>query len=170
MHNSSDDIRYILQDGSPVACEDESAWREFMRSPENILIGDTEVGKFQVLTLFLGFNSGSAKKPIFFQTTIIGAHGNTPRHATTLEQAKENHQGNVKVCNVITKYQADVAEGKAPKPFKPIRSFVRSDGIHFVLESEECAKEALSEGGLWERRGDTLVFLVGKRDPSHPES
>ena len=142
-----------------------------MRHPENISIGDTQVGKFQVLTLFLGFNHGSAEKPIFFQTTILGAHGNTPRHATTLEQAEENHRGNIKVCNVITKHQADVAAGKAPKPFKPIRSFVLSDGIHFVLESEECAKEAFSDGGdLWELRGNTLVFLVGRRDPSHPDS
>ena len=163
--------RYILEGEAPVICEDEAIWREFMRAPENISIGDTQVGKFQVLTLFLGFNSGSREKPIFFQTTIIGAYGNTPEHATTLEQAKDNHQGNVNVSNAIVKHQADVAAGKAPKPFKPVECLILDDGMHCVLESVECAKEAFADGGSsWELRGNTLVFLVGRRDPSHPDS
>ena len=161
----SDYQRYILKDRQPVICDDESTWREFIRNSENVLVAQDQVGRFEVLTLFLGFNSGTPDKPIFFQTTIIGADDNHPKHAATWEQAERNHAGNIKVITLTANHEAAVADGTAKEPFKPVEWLVFPGELHFVLESEQAAIKALPENSeFWERRGKTLIFLVKSTD------
>lgn len=49
-----------------------------LRCKENVLIANDTVGQFRVMTVFLGFNQGSAENPKFFQTTCfrISTEGN----------------------------------------------------------------------------------------------
>ncbi|MGD1953139.1 MAG: hypothetical protein ACFB14_26360 [Leptolyngbyaceae cyanobacterium] len=157
--------RYILDDDhQPVVCEDEIVWREFMSKPENVLVAQDSIGKYTVVTVFLGFNRFNVEQPVFFQTTVFGADEHSHRDAATWEQAEDNHRGNVKVTKMMADYQADLAAGKKRKSFKPIECKVLYDELHFVLESEKAAIEALPVNKRrWERRGNVIVFIVGER-------
>lgn len=159
------DQRYILKDRQPVVCKDEAEWREFMRNPENVLVAQDRIGRFDVLTLFLGFNTGTVEQPLFFQTTIIGADDNHPKHAVDWGQAKQNHAANAKVIKLTNNHEIAVANGTAKEPFRPVEWLVFPDELHFVLESEQAAIKALPENSeFWERRGKVIVFLVKPGD------
>ena len=110
-----------------------------MRAPKNVLVAQNEISRFEVLTLFLGFNTGTTENPIFFQTTIIGADDNLPKHAATWEQAKKNHASNIKVITLTANHEAAVASGTAKEPFRPVEWLVFPGELHFVLESEDAA-------------------------------
>ena len=78
--NLKDLQRYILQEQQPVACNAETAWRDFMNDGNNLLVANDPAGKFQVVTVFLGFNYGTIEKPKFFQTTCLGASSEKTPH------------------------------------------------------------------------------------------
>lgn len=157
---SQDHQRYILKDHQPIVCEDETVWREFMRKPENILVARDSAGKYTVLTLFLGFNSGTAEQPVFFQTSVLGQTGHTHGSAATWEQAKDNHKRNLRGSTLLAEHLDRVAAGTS-KSFKPTAIDARPNEIHFRLESEQAAIDELPEDTKrWKRRGDTIVFIV----------
>ncbi|MDV3348185.1 hypothetical protein D0962_35180 [Leptolyngbyaceae cyanobacterium CCMR0082] len=164
--------RYILKERQPVICEDKAEWREFMRKPKNILVAQDSVGsKFEVLTVFLGFNNGSAEKPFFFQTTIFGVDEHSHGDAATWEKASGNHYALLQSAAGLAEYMDNVELGVEQNTFTAIDIQVLDNELHFILESEEAAKKALSENGKhWERLGKTLVFKFGLRDSDHPES
>ncbi|NEZ65607.1 hypothetical protein D0962_23095 [Leptolyngbyaceae cyanobacterium CCMR0082] len=155
------DQRYILKDRQPVACKDEAEWREFMRNPGNVLVAQDSVGeRYTVITVFLGFNSGTTEQPVFFQTSVIGQTGHTHGSAANWEQAQENHRRNVRGSILLAGHLERVAAG-IDRSFAPIDIKGYPNEIHFQLESEQAAINELPEDTRrWKRRGDTIVFVV----------
>ena len=154
-----DPHRYILKDHQPLACDDESTWRAFMNEGANLLVAQDTVGKFTVVTVFLGFNYGNVEQPNFFQTTCLGADNeNRPRYTATWEQALLQHRGKVKCAQMLTDFAAEQAAG-IDRSFKFVDCKVTLEELQFVLESEAEAIRALPEDqGDWKRRERVLVF------------
>ena len=65
--DSQDPQHYILENQGPVICDDEATWRAFMCNGENLLVAKDTVGKYTVITVFLGFDYGDIETPKFFQ-------------------------------------------------------------------------------------------------------
>ena len=61
-----DTQHYILENQIPAICDDEATWRAFMNKGENLLVAKDAVGKYTVITVFLGFNHGDIETPKFF--------------------------------------------------------------------------------------------------------
>ncbi|ESA35025.1 hypothetical protein N836_14800 [Leptolyngbya sp. Heron Island J] len=154
-----DPHRYILKDYQPVICDDESTWRAFMNDGANLLVAQDTVGKFTVVTVFLGFNYGNIEQPRFFQTTCLGTDSeNRPRYTATWEQAMLQHRGKVKCAQMLTNFAAEQAAG-IDRSFRFVDCKVIPGELQFVLESEAEAIRALPEDqGDWQRRGRVLVF------------
>ena len=156
-----EDQRYILENGQPVACDDETTWQEFMRNPENVLVAQDSAGKYDVLTVFLGFNQGSTEQPAFFQTSVFGMDEHSHGDAATWSEAQSYHAGLLMSANRMAKRQADIKAGIKRRSFTAIDIQVVSNEIHFVLESEEHAIKALPvDKKHWKRRGNVIVFVV----------
>ncbi|MEM9009339.1 MAG: hypothetical protein AAGE59_38290 [Cyanobacteria bacterium P01_F01_bin.86] len=101
LDKSKDLQRYILQDQQPVICNDEAIWRAFMNDGSNLLVAHDPTGKFQVITVFLGFNYVTTEQPKFFQTTCLGADSEKNLHySATWEMVNplryRNHSTNKK--------------------------------------------------------------------------
>ncbi|MGD1949381.1 MAG: hypothetical protein ACFB14_07015 [Leptolyngbyaceae cyanobacterium] len=152
---------YTLNSQQPVICEDELAWRAFMNEGANLLVAQDAVGKFTVVTVFLGFNYGNVEQPRFFQTTCLGADSeNRPRYTATWEQAMLQHRGKIKCAQMLTNFAAEQAAG-IDRSFKFIDCKVVPGELQFVLESEAEAIRALpKDEGDWQRRGRILVFNI----------
>ncbi|MBT9317091.1 hypothetical protein [Leptothoe spongobia] len=154
-----DSRHYTLNNQQPLVCEDESTWRAFMNDGANLLVAQDTVGKFTVVTVFLGFNYGNVEQPRFFQTTCLGADSeNRPRYTATWERAILQHRGKVKGAQMLSDFAAEQAAG-IDRSFKFVDCKVMPGELQFVLESEAEAMRALPEDqGDWQRRGQILVF------------
>ena len=160
------DERYILENQMPVVCSQESVWRDFMRDKNNVLVAHDVVGKFTILTMFLGFNNGSAEKPQFFQTTCFGdGSAGKPKYSKDWRWAMIHHRGKIACAKALIKFSDERAAG-IDRSFKFVEcQFHPPSEIHFILESEAEAKKAVPfNEGHWERRGRAIVFLVHSRD------
>lgn len=156
--------RYILEGETPIICDDECRWREFMRDGRNILVARDEVGKFTVVTVFLGFNHGTEEKPKFFQTTCFGADNPMPKYSKDWHWAMLQHRGKIACAEGLIKFSAERAAG-IDRSFKFVDWKIYPDELHFVLASEADAERAMPVNKKhWERRGRTIVFLVRPAD------
>ncbi|MEM6256307.1 MAG: hypothetical protein AAF821_25620 [Cyanobacteria bacterium P01_D01_bin.156] len=157
--NSGDLQRYILQDKQPVVCENEATWRAFMNKGDNLLIAQDAAGRFQVVTVFLGFNYGSVEKPKFFQTTCLGVTSEKrPDYASTWEKAMVRHKGAIKCGEMLTAFEAEQAAG-VDRSWEFIDCHVLPGELQFVLESEAEALRVMPEDKEhWKRRGCMIVF------------
>lgn len=158
---SQDPQHYILENQVPVICGDETAWRTFMRNGENLLIAKDAVGKYTVITVFLGFNHGDTDTPKFFQTTCFGASSEKrSKYSATWERACLRHRGTVACAESLTKFAADQAAG-VDRSFEFIDCNVVSGELQFVLKTEAEAIEFMPINRKnWARRGRTIVFLL----------
>ncbi|NEQ51026.1 MAG: hypothetical protein F6K11_12980 [Leptolyngbya sp. SIO3F4] len=156
-----DSQHYILENQVPVICDHEATWRAFMRNGENLLVAKDAVGKYTVITVFLGFNHGDINTPKFFQTTCFGASSETrSKYSATWERACLRHRGTVACAESLTKFAADQAAG-VNKSFDFIDCKVVPGELQFILKSETEAIEFMPANRKnWERRGRMIVFLL----------
>ncbi|MBE9070167.1 hypothetical protein IQ260_26350 [Leptolyngbya cf. ectocarpi LEGE 11479] len=156
-----DTQHYILEKQVPVICDDETTWRAFMRNGENLLVAKDAVGKYTVITVFLGFNHGEIETPQFFQTTCFGASSETrSKYSATWERACLRHRGTVACAESLTKFAADQAAG-VDKSFEFVDCNVVPGELQFILQSEAEAIEFMpTNRENWERRGRVIVFLL----------
>ena len=155
--------RFILNNKMPFPCKDEDAWRAFMRCKENVLIAHDTIGQFQITTVFLGFNHGSAENPKFFQTTCFGTSTEgKPKYSGTWQRACLEHRGKIACAQGLTKFAAEKAAG-IDRSFKAVDCILAPDTgeIQFILESESEAMRVMPTNRKhWERRGRMIVFWV----------
>ena len=158
--------RFVLNNKVPVPCNDEETWRTFMRCEENVLIANDTIGQFRVMTVFLGFNQGSAENPKFFQTTCFGTSTEgKPKYSGRWQRACLEHRGKIACAQGLTKFAAERAAG-IDRSFKAIDCVLAPEAgeIQFVLESEAEAMWVMPNSRKhWERRGRMIVFLVHPR-------
>lgn len=163
---SRDPQRFILKDNVPVPCGNEHQWREFMQDKQNVLVGQDVIGQFRVMTVFLGFNHGSAEKPKFFQTTCFGTSTEgKPKYSGSWQRACLEHRGKIACAQGLTKFAAERAAG-IDRSFKTVDWVLVPDAgeIQFILESESEAMRVMPKNRKhWERRGRMVVFLVYPR-------
>ncbi|MEO0377487.1 MAG: hypothetical protein AAF329_23370, partial [Cyanobacteria bacterium P01_A01_bin.17] len=153
---------YILRDGQPIICSDLNKWQQFIEDSRNVLLVQHQVGQYQIITVFLGFNHGTTNKPQFFQTNFFGGSGSKPRYTASLPQALVMHRAKVACAEGLTRFAAERAAG-INRSFKAIDCKVVPGEFQFVLESEMAAILALPENKhRWKRRGNVLVFLWGQ--------
>ena len=157
--NSGDLQQYILQDKQPVICEDETAWRTFINNGNNLLVAQDLAGKFKVITVFLGFNYGSAEQPKFFQTTCLGVTSEKrPDYAATWEQAMLRHKGAIQCGELLTKFEAEQTAG-IDRSWEFIDCHVIPGELRFILKSEAEALRVMPEDKTyWKRRGRMIIF------------
>ena len=91
--------RYILDGHTPKPVDDVLEWARWCEKAERH-VGDTQVGKLRVSTVFLGLDhSFSRGVPILFETMIFG---DDPIHYqeryATWEDAEEGHRIAVKIA------------------------------------------------------------------------
>ena len=158
---TQDTQHYILENQVPVICNEEATWREFMRKGENLLVAKDGVGKYTVITVFLGFNYGDIEAPKFFQTTCFGASSETrSKYSATWERACLRHRGTVACAESLTTFMADQAVG-IDRSFEFIDCKVVPGELQFILKSEAEAIECMPTNRKnWERRGRVIVFLL----------
>lgn len=152
---------YILENRVPITCDDETAWRAFMRDGENLLVAKDTLGKYTIVTVFLGFNHGDIETPKFFQTTCFGANSETrSKYSATWERACLRHRGTVACAESLTKFAADQAAG-VDNSFEFIDCKIVSGELQFILQSEaEAIAFMPTNRENWERRGCMIVFLL----------
>lgn len=158
---TQDTQRYVLENQVPVICNDEATWRAFMRQGENLLVAKDMVGKYMVITVFLGFNYGDIETPKFFQTTCFGTSSETrSKYSATWERACLRHRGTVACAESLTTFMAEQTIG-VDRSFKFIDCKVVPGELQFVLKSEaEAIKFMPTNKKNWERRGCVIVFLL----------
>ena len=151
--------RYILPEQTPVICKDETTWRAFMNDGDNLLVARDTIGKFIVITVFLGFNYGTTEKPAFFQTTCLGADSeNRPHYSANWKRAHLPHRGTVECAKGLTRFAAEGAAG-IDRSFEFIDCNVIPGELQFILKSEADAVKFLPEDKKhWKRRGRMIVF------------
>ncbi|NEZ64149.1 hypothetical protein D0962_15350 [Leptolyngbyaceae cyanobacterium CCMR0082] len=156
--------RYILENKVPVPCSDENQWREFMRNKDNILIARDEIGPYTVVTVFLGFNHGTASKPKFFQTTCFGTDSARPKYSKDCSWAMLQHRGKIACAEGLIRFFKEKEAG-IDRSFSCLDYEVHPPNeIHFILESEEAAKKAMPFNKKhWERRENRVIFCVTAR-------
>ena len=161
LEDFQDTQRYILESQVPIICDDETAWRAFMRNGENLLVAKDTVGKYMVITVFLGFNHVDTETHKFFQTTCFGASSETrSKYSATWERACLRHRGTVACAESLTKFMADQAAG-VNKSFEFIDCNIVPGELQFILKSEAEAIEFMPTNRKnWERRGRMIVFLL----------
>lgn len=157
--NPQDLQRYILQDRQPTVCRDEENWRSFMNNGNNLLIAHDPAGKFQVVTVFLGFNYGTAEKPKFFQTTCLGADSEkNPHYSATWEKAMLRHRCSIKCGEILTDFEAERVAG-IDRSWKFVDCNIAPGEIQFILESEtEALRVMPRDKKHWKRRGRMIAF------------
>ncbi|MEM1255280.1 MAG: hypothetical protein AAGI69_22815 [Cyanobacteria bacterium P01_H01_bin.21] len=151
--------RYVLQDRQPVVCSDEEIWRTFMEDGSNLLVANDPAGKFQVVTVFLGFNYGTIEQPNFFQTTCLGVDSEkNPHYSATWEKAILRHRCSMKCGEILTDFEAERAAG-IDRSWEFIDCTIVSGEMRFVLKSEADALRAMPRDKKhWKRRGRMIVF------------
>lgn len=130
-----------------------------MNNGDNLLVAQDAAGKFEVVTVFLGFNYGSAERPKFFQTTCLGVTSEKrPDYAATWEKAMLRHRGAVKCGQMLTEFEAEQAAG-IDRSWEFIDCHVVPGELQFILRSEADALRAVPEDKKhWKRRGRMIVF------------
>ncbi|MEM8613525.1 MAG: hypothetical protein AAGF93_16000 [Cyanobacteria bacterium P01_H01_bin.105] len=156
-----DTQHYILENQVPVICDNDTTWRVFMRVGKNLLVAKDSVGRYTVVTVFLGFNYGDTETPKFFQTTCFGASSETrSKYSATWERACLCHRGTVACAESLTKFAADQAAG-IDRSVDFVDCKVVPGELQFVLKSEtEAIKFMPTNRENWERRGRMIVFLL----------
>jgi len=150
--------RYILCDSQPTICSDANQWQQFIEDRCNVVLAKHQVGQYQVITVFLGFNHGTADKPQFFQTNFFGGSGSKPRYTASYKRALAMHRAKVACAEGLTRFAAERAAG-IDRSFKAIDCKVVPGEFQFILESEEAAIIALpKDKPRWSRQGNILIF------------
>ena len=157
--NPKDLKRYILHNQQPVVCDNEATWRMFMNDGNNLLVAHDPAGKFQVVTVFLGFNCGTIEQPKFFQTTCLGADSEKhPHYSTTLGKALLRHRCSIKCGEILTEFEAEQSAG-IDRSWEFIDCTIVPGEMQFILKSEADALRAMPQDKKhWKRRGRMIVF------------
>lgn len=91
-----------LVDGRVVPVSGVKEWAMAFEEKRNRQIGDDNIGKYRVSTVFLGLDHGLGGKPLWFETMLFG-DGPLDQEQwryETLEEAKEGHK---KACELAAK-------------------------------------------------------------------
>lgn len=63
--------KYILEGKTPIPCENLLEWAAWFSNADR-KVANTNIGEYQISTVFLGMNHGWEGKPILFETMIFG--------------------------------------------------------------------------------------------------
>lgn len=84
--------KYILEDHTPVRCDDSLAWGRWHESAERH-VADETIGEVRISTVFLGLDHQWGKgPPLLFETMIFGGeHDEFQERCSTWDEAVEMH-------------------------------------------------------------------------------
>ena len=150
---------YILKDKEPVRCDDINVWRAFMDDESKRTVAFDQVGRFEILTTFIGANIGTLEAPKFFKMTMVGMNvGDPPICSRSWKRAVAKHRATVKSAMYFAKRDATARE-TSTNGFRFVGYEVLTDELRFSLESEEAAIKAHSSNSpYWFREGKVLIF------------
>ncbi len=102
--------KYILSEDkkTPLPANDLFSWSVWMENAENRRVAYTEVGDYDVSTVFLGLdhNFGSGGSPILFETMVFNRKTDLEMcvRSSTWEEAKKGHE---QICAEMRKKEKD---------------------------------------------------------------
>jgi len=84
--------KYILQDKTPVPCNDLMEWARWFETADRHVAQD-RIGEVRISTVFLGLNHRFAPgAPLLFETMIFGgSHDGHQERCTFWDQAEKQH-------------------------------------------------------------------------------
>ena len=89
---------YILEGQTPKLAPDIMEWTRWFEKADRH-VGDTQVGKLRVSTVFLGLDhSFTGGTPILFETMIFGAEEEYQERYATWQEAEAGHQLAVQIA------------------------------------------------------------------------
>ena len=149
---------YILDGKQPVPCNDMALWQSFMDNESSRTVAFDKIGRFEILTTFIGINIGTPESPKFFKMTMVGMNvGDPPICSESWERSLAKHKATVKSAIYFLKKPTTSSE--APNQFRFVGHEVLPNELRFSLESEAAAIKAHSSNSpYWFREGNVLIF------------
>lgn len=85
--------RYILEEKTPVRCDDLMAWARWMEKEDRSVALTRISNTIQVSTVFLGLDHGPGGVPVLFETMVFGGPLDEEMDRyTTWDEAKKGHK------------------------------------------------------------------------------
>ena len=156
-------VCYILKGKEPVRCDDINVWQAFMDDASACTVAFDKIGRFEILTTFIGVNIGTPESPKFFKMTMIGMNvGDPPICSGSWKRAIDRHQATVRSATYFLERETTARENSS-NGFRFVGYEVLPSELRFSLESEEAAIKAHSSNSpYWFREGRVLIFRPKK--------